>query len=270
METIKCKNCGWENPTDIRCCEKCHNIINDKIVLSKIEVILHKNGYGWNWCAFIFGGIWGLFHKLYWPFAIQVAPIIIFSLWIFNGDYVDFDPILEEPVPPSALDCAIGSTFCILLIISPIINIFLGCRGNAWLHQKHLFKQYDKKMLLNKKINWLALFSGGIGFLSVKPKRWLGIGTLISPFLYLVGVMIVELGKNDIQNAIAYFLLPFLIIFPNINGLIGAIQLNKTIATVAGSDYEASRKYSWCRAIGYSWIIIIFWTLFFMYGYALG
>lgn len=31
METIKCKNCGWENPVNVRHCEKCNTIINTTI-----------------------------------------------------------------------------------------------------------------------------------------------------------------------------------------------------------------------------------------------
>lgn len=269
MEKIVCENCGWENPSDIRCCEKCHKIINDKIVLSITEVHPNKSGYGWNWCAFIFGGIWGLLHKLYWPFAIQVAPVIIFSFFILSGDN-NIDPIMEEQAPPSALDCAIGSTFCILLILSPIINVFLGCRGNAWLHEKCLFKQYDKRMLLNKKLNWLALCSGGVSFLLVRSKKWLGIGTLISPILYLAGGIMVISGNNDIQNTAGYFLLLFSIITPIIIGLIGAVQLNKTIVTEEISDYKISKKYNWCRAVGFSWIIIIFWSVICMVGYTFG
>lgn len=269
MEKIICKNCGWENPTDIRYCEKCHNIINDKRVLSITEAIYHKSGYGWNWCAFIFGGIWGLFHKLYWPFVIQIAPIIIFSVFSLSGDNID--PIMEEQVQPSALNVAIGSTLCFLLILSPIINVFLGCRGNAWLHEKYLFKQYDKQMLLNKKINWLALCSGGISFLLIRSKKWLGIGTLISPLLYFLAAFIMVVPGNDyIRNTIGCLLVLFSMIFPIINGLIGAFRLNKTIATEEISDYNISKKYNWCRAVGSGWIIIIFWSMIYMILYAFG
>lgn len=125
-------------------------------------------------------------------------------------------------------------------------------------------------MLLNKKLNWLALCSGGIGFLLVRSRKWLGIVTLISPLLYLAGGIMAASGNNDVHNTSGFFLWLFSIIFPFINGIIGALQLNKTIATEEVSDYDISRKYNWCQVVGYSWIIIIFWSIIFMIGYAFG
>lgn len=226
--------------------------------------------YGWNWKAFIFGGIWGLFHKHYWPFVVQAIPVTVTLItvicFLFDNSTIGFNPGLEEPT--SAGDCVLAAIFITLTAIFPIINIIFGCRGNDMIRGENLFRQYDSTALINKRFNWLSFFSAGINLVFTS-KRWVGFLSISSITLFMIiDVIYYHIGiDTDFFFCIAsilYFVVPL------ISGIYGGLNTNKLIAEENLSDKGTVRKYNYCRIICIGWLIGWFWIITFFAMYALG
>lgn len=253
MGIIICKNCGWENPDSIRCCEKCGEVINNNVSAKfcpsyQVENAPNRfenNKYGWNWPAFIFGGIWAALHKIYWPLIIQVL--------LFVGIFIGCIMPAEESNTDSDLPF-FGATLLLLFWVSIVINIILGCRGNAILHGKPMLKQYDINDLLRKRFNWLSFFSGGLN-LVVTSKKWLA----FSPILFFISFVCSMLGSQDYYFIIISLAFMIGLISYPIMGFIGGLKTNRIIAQDATDNKSASQKYNISRTISIVWILFIVW-----------
>lgn len=225
--------------------------------------------YGWNWKAFIFGGIWGLFHKHYWPFVVQAIPVtvtvILVICFLFDNSSIDYNPESEEPASTGA--CVLAATFLTLIAVFPIINIIFGWRGNAMIREGNLFRRYDSTALINKRFNWLSFFSAGINLVFTS-KRWVGFLSISSITLF----MILDIIYHTILINTDFFLvLPVLLyVVTLISGIYGGLSTNKLIAEEGLSDKEIARKYNYCRVISIGWLIGWFWIITFLVMYALG
>lgn len=71
----------------------------------------------WNWGAFLFSGLWGLFNGIYWPICVSVALMVLGA--IVPADFQIYSGI-------------------VINLVNLIIAIYLGVMGReqAWLHKE--------------------------------------------------------------------------------------------------------------------------------------
>ena len=207
----------------------------------------------WNWLAFLLGGIWAAYHKVYWPIVIQlvfVLLILIVDVPFFPSDYdiYAYGGLLLSK-------CALGAFSKMLLFVFVAIHIFLAKRGNALKMGQPLFRRFTRQTLARKRFNWLAMFGGGWHGIMVH-RYWMLI-PLIVPFIFLFVLMI------NLPSEIFVGIIKLLLMVSPIIMILSGLLTNSSIVKSAKSDNDCAALYDKCRLISITSCLFNLWLALF-------
>lgn len=89
-----------------------------------------KTKASWNWCAFLFGGAWFLYRKLYKCFFLTYLITIVVGAWVITGAILGLDAAGLNPYDYEIL------FYVASIAIGLFIMIIIGTYSNAWYRKK--------------------------------------------------------------------------------------------------------------------------------------